>query len=221
MFAEMDAAQLAQVDRDLKPRTYAAGQTVFYQGDAGTTVYIVESGWVRIYVYTADGQEVGVVRCGRGDYFGEMSLIDGGPRSATATAIEDTVTLVLGADDFHRHLGRSHQITLNLLLGLSTHLREANQAVQALASLDVNQRVILKLLYLARRQGTPVDRGIRIQGRLTQRQLATLIMASRESTNRALRALERKGLIEARNGRIVLLKPEEMDTLIAGEMGEM
>jgi CRP-like cAMP-binding protein len=190
---------------------------VFYQGDAGNTVYVVESGWVRIYVHAADGQEVSVMRCGRGDYFGEMALLDGRPRSATATAMEDTVLLLLSANDFYRHLHHSHQLALNLMLALSTRLREANQAVQSLASLDVNRRVILKLLYLAGRQGTPAEGGIRIRGRLTQQMLASLIGASRESTNRALRALERKGLIDVRHGRITLLKPEEMEALVAEE----
>ena len=81
--------------------------------------------------------------------------------------------------------------------------------------MDVTRRLIKKLLYLARRQGTSTEEGIRIRGHLTQQALASLIGTSRESTNRALRALKRKGLIDVRHGHIVILKPQELERLIA------
>jgi CRP/FNR family cyclic AMP-dependent transcriptional regulator len=218
MFAEMDESELSQLAADLKRRSFATGQAVFYQGDPGTAAYIIESGRVRIYVHAPDGQELSVVLCGPGDMFGEMSLLDSRPRSATATAMEDAVLLVLYGDDFYRHLHQSHQLALNLMLTLSTRLREANENVQSLASLDVNRRLIKRLLSLARRQGTVMEEGVRIRGRLTQQALASLISTSRESANRALRALERKGLIDVRHGRIVLLKPEELERLVADEV---
>jgi CRP/FNR family cyclic AMP-dependent transcriptional regulator len=214
MFAGMEPAELARLARDLKRRSFASGQAVFYQGDPGTAAYIIESGRVRIYVHAPEGQEVSVVLYGPGDLFGEMALLDRRPRSATAAAMEDTVLLVLGADDLYRHLHQSHQLALNLMLTLSTRLRETNEAVQSLASLDVNRRLIKKLLDLAARQGAPLGEGIRIRGRLTQQALASMIGTSRESANRALRALERKGLVDAVRGRIVLLKPRELARLI-------
>lgn len=214
MFAGMEPAELVRLARDLKRRSFAGGQAVFYQGDPGTAAYIIESGRVRIYVHAPEGQEVSVVLYGPGDLFGEMALLDRRPRSATAAAMEDTVLLVLGADDLYQHLRQSHQLALNLMLTLSTRLRETNEAVRSLASLDVNRRLIKKLLDLAARQGAPLGEGIRIRGRLTQQALASMIGTSRESANRALRALERKGLVDAVRGRIVLLKPRELERLI-------
>jgi len=217
LFAEMDDVELTHVANALKRRTFAAGQTVFYQGDPGNVAYIIESGQVRIYVHGEDGREVSVILYGPGDIFGEMALLDRRPRSATATAMEDSVLLALNADDFHRHLRHSHQLALNLMLTLSTRLRETTEAIESLATLDVNRRLIKKLLYLAQRQGTPNENGIRIRGRLTQQALASLISTSRESTNRALRALARKGLIDMRHGRIVILKPQALERLVRGE----
>ncbi len=217
LFAGMDDAELEQLTSRLKRRSFVAGQTIFFQGDPGDALYIIESGQVRIYVHGEDGQEVSVVLYGPGDLFGELSLLDRQPRSATATAMEDTALLVMSADDFYRHLRSSHQLALNLMLALSTRLRETTEAVESLATLDVTRRLIKKLLYLARRQGTPTEDGIRIRGRLTQQSLASLISTSRESTNRALRALTRKGLVDVRHGRIVLLKPQELERLIAAE----
>jgi CRP/FNR family cyclic AMP-dependent transcriptional regulator len=214
MFSGMDDVELVALARDLNRRSYASGESIFFQGDPGESVYVIESGRVRIYVHAEDGQEVSVVLYGPGDMFGEMSLLDGRPRSATATAMDDVVLLVLSAERFDRHLRDSHQLALNVMLTLSTRLRETTEAIRSLSSMDVNRRVVQKLLSLAGRQGVPVGQGIRIRGRLTQQALASLISASRESTNRALRALSRKGLIDMRNGQIVLLEPEELANLV-------
>jgi CRP/FNR family cyclic AMP-dependent transcriptional regulator len=217
LFNGLDDAELAQLAADLKRRYFAADQSVFYQGDPGSAVYIIVSGRVRIYVHGEEGQEVSVVIYGPGDLFGEMALLDRQPRSATAVAMEDTVLLALSDDDFYRHLRQSHQLALNLMLTLSTRLRDTTEAVESLATLDVNRRLIKRLLYLAERHGTVTEEGIRIRGRLTQQALASLISTSRESTNRALRALACKGLIDVRHGRITLLKPQELERLVAGE----
>ena len=153
MFAGMDEAELEGLGADLKRRSFAAGRALFYQGDPGSAVYLVRSGRVRIYVHTPDGQEVSVVLCNPGDLFGEMSLLDGRPRSASAVAMEDSELLVMSGQDFVRHVHDSHQLALNVMLTLSARLRDTTEAVKSLASLDVNRRVVKKLLFLARRQG--------------------------------------------------------------------
>jgi len=217
MFAEMDDVELARLARDLRRRSFAAGRTLFFQGDPGGSIYIVESGTVRIYVHAEEGQEVSVVLYGPGDLFGEMSLLDGQPRSATAEIMEDSVLLAMSGDDFYRHLHTSHQLALNVMLTLSTRLRETTEAVKSLASLDVTRRIAKKLLSLALRQGVQTEAGIRITSRLTQGALASLISASRESTNRALRALQRKGLIDMQGRQITLLKPNELSNLVGSD----
>ncbi len=136
LFNGMSDAELEDLASDMKPRSFIADETIFFQGDFGTAIYIVESGRVRIYVHGEDGQEVSVIICGPGDLFGEMSLIDRQPRSATAIAMEDLVLLTLSDDYFYRHLRQSHQLALNLMLTLSTRLRATNEAVESLATLE-------------------------------------------------------------------------------------
>ncbi|MBN1583318.1 MAG: Crp/Fnr family transcriptional regulator [Anaerolineae bacterium] len=215
MFAEMDDTELMQLGRDLKRKRVDAGENIFFQGDPGEAVYIVESGTVRIYVHAEDGQEVSVRIYGPGDLFGEMSLLDQRPRSATAVAVEKATLWVMSDQDFYRHLRTSHQLALNVMLTLSTRLRETNESIKSLASLDVTRRIAKRLLSLALRQGERItsDR-IRITSPLTQGDLASLISASRESTNRALRALQRKGLIDMQEGYLILLKPDELSGLL-------
>ena len=187
MFAEMDDGELARLAGDLRRRSLLAGETLFFQGDPGHAVYILESGTVRIYVHAEDGQEVSVVLYGAGDLFGEMSLLDQLPRSATAVATEDAVLWVMSDEDFCLHLRTSPQLALNVMLTLSTRLRETNEAIKSLASLDVTRRI------------------------------ANLISASRESTNRALRALQRKGLIDWRDGHVIILQPGELSNLVGSD----
>ncbi len=214
MFSEMDDAELVSLARDLKRRSYDLGEAVFFQGDPGNAVYIVESGTIRIYVHAEDGQEISVVLYGAGDLFGEMSLLDQMPRSASAVAMEGTVLWVMTGEDFYRHLHTSHQLVLNVTLTLSTRLRDTNEAIKSLASLDVTRRIAKKLLSLGTRQWVQTEAGLLIKSRLTQGALASLISASRESTNRALRALQRKGLIDMREGHIVLLKLSELSSRV-------
>jgi len=217
MFAEIDDAELVQLSGDLRRQRVKAGKIIFLQGDPGKAVYIIESGAVRIYVHAEDGQEVSVVINGPGDLFGEMSLIDQFPRSATAVAIEKTVLWVMSDQDFYRHLKASPQLALNVMLILSRRVRQMNESIKSLASLDVTRRIAKRLVSLAMRHGEQIECGIRITSPLTQGDLASLIGASRESTNRALRALQRKGLIDVQDGYIVLLNAGELSGLLGTE----
>jgi CRP/FNR family transcriptional regulator, cyclic AMP receptor protein len=217
MFAEMDDDELMHLSGDLWRRALVAGKTLFYQGDPGDAIYVVESGMLRVYVHAEEGQEVSVVLCGPGDFFGEISLLDQLPRSATVVALEDTVLWGMDGQDFLRHLRSSHHLALNVMLMLSTRLRATTDSIRSLSSLDVTRRIAKKLLRLALRQGIETESGVRIGSKLTQGDLASLISASRESTNRSLRALQCKGLIDMQEGYIVLLKPEELSNLVGSE----
>ena len=214
LFEGLDDAELERLAADVRRRAYPADQIIFHQGDPGHAVYIVESGRVRIYVQGEDGQEVSVSIYDPGDIFGEMSLIERQPRSATAVTMEDSVLLIIHDEDFYRHLQASHQLALNLMLTLSARLRDTTETVESLATLDVNRRLIKKLLHLAERQGVVTEEGIRIRGTLTQQALASLIGTSRESANRALSALARQGLIDVQHGHITIRKLRELERLI-------
>ncbi|MFZ5919018.1 MAG: Crp/Fnr family transcriptional regulator [Chloroflexota bacterium] len=213
MLSGMDDDEIQRLAADLKRRSVAAGEAIFFQDDPGHAVYIIASGRVRIYVHGEDGREMSVAIYQPGDLFGEMALLDRQPRSATAEAMEHSVLLTMSAQDFFSHLRQSHQLTLNLMMALSHRLRETTQSMESLTTLDVNRRLIRKLLQLAGQQGLVKKDGIHLRGRLTQQSLASLIGASRESVNRALRALARAGLIAVQHGRITILEPQELERL--------
>ena len=216
LFAGLSDSELARVSRDLHRRHYGGGETIFHQGDAGDAIYLIVSGRVRIYVPTEEGQEVSVIFYGPGGMFGEMALVDQKPRSATAEAMEDTTVLAMSSTRFYQHLQGNYQIALNLMQLLSGRLRATTDQMRAMASLDVSRRTIQALLRLAGQQGSPAPEGIRL-GRLTQQELASLVGSSRESVNRALRALARKGLVAVLGGQIVVRRLGELAKLLGEE----
>lgn len=213
LFAGLSDGELERVAQDLHRRQYAAGEAIFHQGDRGTAVYIVVTGRVRIYVPTAEGQEVAVIFYGPGEVFGEMALLESEPRSATAEAMEETSVLIMGGGPFYRHLQENYQVALNLMQHLSQRLRATTEQVRSLASLDVSRRTVRTLLQLAGRQGSAAVDGIHL-GRLTQQDLASLVGTSRESINRALGALARKGLVAIVRGEIVIRQAEALAELL-------
>jgi CRP/FNR family transcriptional regulator/CRP/FNR family cyclic AMP-dependent transcriptional regulator len=153
LFADLTDAQLETLIQDFNRRQFRRDEAIFQQGDPGQALYMVESGQVRIYVQDEEGQEVSVILCGPGDLFGELALIDGLPRSASAVAMEDTVVLALSHDHFREQMRRYPQMALNLMKALSVRVRYNTQQVGSLTLLDIPGRLAHKLLELAQDHG--------------------------------------------------------------------
>ena len=210
LFVDMGEAELQALARDLLRRQFSEGEAIFQQGDPGQMLYLVESGQVRIYVQDEEGQETSVTLCGPGDMFGELAVIDGLPRSASAVAMESTVVHILSRDRFREHMRRSPQLALNFMRTLSVRVRYSTRQVSSLTLLDTPGRLARKLLELAYDHGQVEPAGVRINLTLTQSDLASLIGATRESVNKALGAFRRQGLILTQPGHIVIVEPDAL-----------
>lgn len=215
VFANLTDGELRALAADFVPLTFRQHETILRQGDLGEMLYLIQSGRVRIYVLGEEGQEISVRLMGPGEVFGELALIDDLPRSASAVAMEDTVVLTLSRRAYLYHLRRCPQLALNFMRTLSTRLRYTTIQAGSLAFLDVYRRVARKLLELAESYGVTEAEGVRIAVPLTQQELATMVGASRESTNKALGAFRRQGLIRLRRGQIVVVKPQALQEYIA------
>ncbi len=211
--AGLSSNDLQALARDLVPRRFAAGETLFREGDPGQALYLLAAGQVRIYVQGEEGQETSVNLCGPGDVFGELAVIDDRPRSASAVAGEEALAYVLSRDLFRAHVRRCPQLALNLLNALSVRVRYNTEQVGSLATLDIPARLARKLLALVEMHGVPDGDGVRIEVALTQSDLASLIGATRESINKALAAFRRQGLIRLADGRIVVVDRERLAAL--------
>jgi len=213
LLAGLTPAEAEALARDMVRRQFRQGQAIFQQGDSGQMLYLIQSGRVRIYVEGEEGQEVSVIVYGPNDIFGELAVIDGLPRSASAVAMEETVVHILSRDCFREHMRRSPQLALNFMKALSVRVRYSTRQVGSLTMLDVPGRLARKLLELAQDHGLVETGGVRINLALTQTDLASLIGATRESINKALGAFRRQGLILVEGSHIIIVDPDALREL--------
>jgi len=213
LFAGLSDQELEVLADSLGKRTFGKGMIIFHKGSPGQTLYIIESGKVRIFIISESGQEISVNIYGAGDVFGELALLDGLPRSAGAMAMEKTVTLTLHRDDFLRHLEDYPRMAKSIMEVLSTRLRYTTTYAESLSFLNVYGRVAAKLLELADRYGVQKD-GVEIDLRLTQAELATWVVATRESVNKVLGTFRDQGVIKVEAQRITILDRRELERRI-------
>ncbi len=207
LFGDLSTEELDELSSHLRRQRYAKGDPIFFCGDPGSSLYIVESGRVKIGLTADDGREAILSLMGPGSFFGELALLDGEPRSADASALEACQLLVLQRDDFARFLEARPQVTTRLLAVVSRRLRANAQTMQDAAFLDVAARLARTLLNLADGHGQTEEGGVRILPKLTQTELAGMIGASRESVNKWLAFYERQKLIRLNRGQIMVLEP--------------
>jgi CRP-like cAMP-binding protein len=210
MFEHLASEELEHLSNLLHSRRYARGEVIFHQGDVGTALFIIRKGQVAIRLSSPDGKEATLALLERGDFFGELALLDGEPRSTDAVAREETELLSLQRESFRGYLESSPQVALDLLASLSRLVRRVTQLVHDATFLDARTRLIRVLLELARSQGKPGAEGVVIAQKLTQLELANLCGLTRESTNKWLRFLVREGLLSYEGGQITLVHPERL-----------
>lgn len=216
LFADLSDHQLQLLARDTMARKFQQGDIIFREGDPGQLLYIIQSGQVRIFVNGMDGSETSVILFGRpGELFGELSIIDGLPRSATAVALEETVLFIMGRESFRQHMRQMPQLAMNFMQVLSKRVRYNTHQIDGFASLTITQRLARKLLELAQDYGRVQEHGVYIDMHLTQTTLAGMLGATRERVNRCLSEFRKADWIETNQGYITILDPEGLRTAVS------
>src|SRR6202042_2359811 len=167
-------------------------------------------GRVRISFFSGEGKEVTLNVINPGEIFGEIALLDGEPRSADATAIEDTLLLVVERRHFLPFLRQNEDLFPRLLAVLCSRLRRTSITLEEIALFDLPVRLARVLLKLAVDYGRPIPGGTRIDLKLSQRDLSNLVASSRESVNKQLRQWRESGAVNIEAGFIVLRQPAEL-----------
>jgi CRP/FNR family cyclic AMP-dependent transcriptional regulator len=204
LFAELREDTLrALADRSVE-RSYPRHGRLFYQGDPGSGLYVLASGLVKVVVTSEDGEEMVLVTLGPGDAFGELSIVDGGPRSASAEALEPTVALVITREVLLDLATRDSGLTEALLRTLGALLRRLTEQASDLVFLDLPGRMAKLLAVLAAERGSETPDGIELDANLTQTDLAGMVGASRQSVNQILQGFARRGYLQVRGRRIVI-----------------
>jgi CRP/FNR family transcriptional regulator len=210
LFAGLDGETASILVRALTTRSVERGHVVFSEGDAGDRLFVVLHGKVKISRAAADGRENLLAVLGPGEMFGELSLFDPGPRTATVTAVTDAALASLDHDDLRPLLLQQPGVAVQLLRALAQRLRRTNEAMADLVFTDVPGRVAKALLDLADKFGTPEDGSVRVRHDLTQEELAQLVGASRETVNKALSEFASRGWLRLEGRTVLLLEAERL-----------
>jgi CRP/FNR family cyclic AMP-dependent transcriptional regulator len=186
------------------------GERLFAEGAEGDKLYIILSGKIKLTRAAPDGRENLQSVHGPGEMFGELSLFDPVPRTATATAVTDAELAGLGHDDLRKWLSTRPEVAMHLLQALAQRLRRANDVTADLVFTDVPGRVAKNLLDLAERFGNQESDGLHVHHDLTQEELAQLVGASRETVNKALADFAARGWLQISARSVLILDAERL-----------
>ena len=209
IFSSLKNEELEAINQLSFARKYPKDTVVLMADEEGDTLFVIIRGQVKVTSFSESGKEVIFSILGQGDFFGDMSLLDGKPRSASVVTSEDSEICLLRRQDFNHIIEKNPGIALKLLKELTTRLRKADERIQSLALLDVSGRVAGILLQLAEESGrkTP-DGGIHIRTRPTHQELANMVGTTRETVTRILKQMEARSYIILSGKSVTIPQPE-------------
>lgn len=197
----LDAHELRALSDHAVARSYPKHAVIVNEGDRSDSIFIIQSGRVKVYLHGKDGREIVLNVHGSGEYFGEM-VLDEGPRSASVMTLEASRFLEISKLDFRRFLSANPDFAMKLINRLMRRVRALTENVGNLALLDVYGRVARLLLELATEQ----EGALVVAERLTQKDIADRVGASREMVSRIFKDLVAGGYIAVDNRRISINK---------------
>jgi len=207
LFNLLDERALRELAGTVTQVAYGRGQTIFVQDEPGDRMFVVAQGAIKLVVRSRHGEVGELARHWPPAVFGEVALLDGGPRSASAEAIEPSLLLGISRAQVIKLLRSDDGVVDALLRSLGELVRRANRQTTDLVFLDLQGRVARKLLELAAAPGSP-GAAVIDQRAFTQTELAHMVGGVRQTVNLALRSLEKRGLIRVSEGKIEILELE-------------
>jgi len=211
LFALVDDASLRRLARSLRHRRFRRNEVIFHQGDTGTSLQIVISGAVKIVLPSPGGEEAIIATLRPGDFSGELALLDGAPRSATATTLEITETYDLPRDAFQLVLDEDASLQRALLTSLSGELRRLTGHVEELHFLDLAGRLAMRLVRLARDRDPQARGRVELDWPFTQSDLAAMIGGTRQSVNKLLTGLVDDDLLHIDHETLIINDVERLE----------
>ena len=210
LFTALDDEAATSLRATMAEVRLGRSEELFAEGDRGDRLYVILDGKIKLGRTSADGRENLLAILGPGEMFGELSLFDPGPRTATATSIGASRLIGLGHDDLMPFLRRHPEVAQTLLHALARRLRRTNETLADLVFSDVPGRVAKALLDLSSRFGRPAEDGVHVAHELTQEELAQLVGASRETVNKALADFAARGWLRLEARAVMLLDVERL-----------
>lgn len=192
LFAELDEEHLFELDRLLTVKRYKKNNLIIFEDDRGLNLFIINKGRVKISQISEEGGEVILAILGEGEFFGELSVIDGLSRSATVTALDEVELLVMAREDFLSALDTYAQVSVFLLRELAGRIRKSDSQIKSLSLRNAKGRVASTLIRLAEDIGRFKGGKVTIPALPLQRDLANIAGTSRETISRVIAAFEKE-----------------------------
>lgn len=192
LFADLDDDSLSSIDQILTVKHYKKNNLIIFEDDRGLNLFIINMGRVKISQISEEGGEVILAILGEGEFFGELSVIDGLSRSATVTALDEVELLVMKREDFLECLGKHPQVSVFLLRELAGRIRKSDAQIKSLSLRNAKGRVATTLIRLAEDIGRIKAGKVTIPALPLQRDLANIAGTSRETISRVIAAFEKE-----------------------------
>ena len=212
LFRGVSEADIEAIVPMLHQRRFRAAETIFHEGDPGDAMHVIASGRAKISIESQEGEEAILVTLGPGEVFGELVLLDGAPRSATAVAVEPTVTYMLLQPSFGPLIAQNDAFRSAILRNLALELRRLTAHVSELHFLDLAGRLASRLARMAEEVAPGQAEDVRLGRGYTQSELAAMIGGTRQSVNRVVAELVSEGLIR--------IEPHDLIVVDVGRMAE-
>jgi len=200
LFADLDDHELQAIGAHAATKTYPKNSVIINEGDETNSMYIIQSGKVKAFLSNEDGKEVILTIMKPGDYFGELSILDSAPRSASIMTLEPSKFSIISKEDFDKTMDAHPEIARKLVSRLTRMVRRLTDSVRNLALMDVYGRVARTLLELSE----DIDDVKVINQKITHQDLARMIGSSREMVSRIMKDLQKGGYITPESNRIVI-----------------
>ena len=204
LFGSLEEGDRRAIADEMREVAFDASQVIFARGDSGREIFLVVTGRVRLSVLTAEGRELSFAHAEPGAIFGEIAMLDAGPRSADATAVSKVTALTLSKPAFKRLMDTNPLVADTAIRFLCSRVREADQQLEAIALYPIEGRLARFFLAAARQKDPDSEEGrVTIELPMSQSELALLIGASRPKVNTALSLLESSGALQREGSRII------------------
>lgn len=204
LFEKMSDDVLKELFDRMVSKTFKKGEYIFYKGDEGDSLYIIRSGKIKISIPTEEGEELIISIFSDGDFFGELSLLDGSCRSADAVALEDTKVFILHRDTFYSYIQNKKEVLETIISTLCGRLRKTDDLLTDMCYSNITKRLIKLLIELAGKFGRKKGEDIVIDVEITQSDLGAMLGVTRETVNRELMKLKAENIIGKDKKRIVI-----------------
>ncbi len=214
LLREADPKTLDQLAASSVVVSYGNRQRIFDKGDEGDRLLGVLAGQVRIYVMSSEGRELIMNVILPGELFGEISLIDGKPRSASAVAIGDTDLLHIRRSDLQALLQKNSELCFKFMSVLCERVRWTSGLLEDASLLDLPSRLAKRLLNLAQGVGEKEGEAIRIGVKLSQTDLGNMLGVTREAVNKQLREWKKDGIVDMQDGQVLIQNPKMLARLV-------